>query len=302
MPVKAKGREHFTNIGNQPLFVWEKKATSGSRQGVILFVHGSVVASLPTFDLQAQSGPPESSIMDWFAARGFDTWCFDHRGHGRSYKGPEILATIADGADDITAVSEYIRAQGSTEPLLIYGQSSGALRAAVFTERHPERVKRLVLDAFVWTGKDSPTLEQRRKRLAEWRASNRRPIDRAFLESIFTRDHPGYAISEWLETYIEQALAIDNTCPNGTYIDMCANLPVVDPSRLPVPTLIMRGEFDGVGGMEDLLAFFSRLPNGDKEFAVMPGIAHAAFLAKNYRRPREVMHSFFTRSEPAFCR
>ena len=70
----------------------------------------------------------------------------------------EVLATIADGADDLKAATDYIVSQTKCGPLLVYGISSGALRAALFAERHPERVKRLALDAFVWTGKDSPTM------------------------------------------------------------------------------------------------------------------------------------------------
>ena len=50
---------------------------------------------------------------------------------------------------------------------------------------------RLALDAFVWTGAGAPTLEQRRKKLPEFLATKRRPIDRAFVHSIFNRDHPG---------------------------------------------------------------------------------------------------------------
>ena len=44
----------------------------------------------------------------------------------------------------------------------MYGISSGALKAAVFAQRQPERVARLALDAFVWTGEGSPTLAERR--------------------------------------------------------------------------------------------------------------------------------------------
>ena len=36
--------------------------------------------------------------------------------------------------------------------------------------------------------------EERRKKLPQWQASNRRPIDRAFVQSIFSRDgHPDTA-------------------------------------------------------------------------------------------------------------
>ena len=69
------------------------------------------------------------------------------------------------------------------------GRPSGALRAALFAQRHPEMVARLALDAMVWTGEGSPTLAERRKRLPEFLTKNRRPIDRAFVHSIFSRDH-----------------------------------------------------------------------------------------------------------------
>ena len=35
----------------------------------------------------------------------------------------------------------------------------------------------------------------------------------------------------------------------------------------------MRGEFDGIAGFDDLMNFFARLPNPDKQFTVMPNFA-----------------------------
>src|ERR687889_2249735 len=150
------------------------------------------MASQPTFDLQVP-GRSDSSAMDFFARQGFDTWCVDMEGYGRSDKHRDITSDIATGADDLSAASDYILQTRNTGPLYVYGISSGALRAAAFAERHPERVKRLALDAFVWTGEGSPTLAERTKRLPEFKAINRRPIDRTFVRSIFERDHPGTA-------------------------------------------------------------------------------------------------------------
>jgi pimeloyl-ACP methyl ester carboxylesterase len=130
--------------------------------------------------------------MDWFAARGFDTWCLDNEGYGRSDKKRPINFDISNGADDLDAASAYVK-ETTERKLLVYGISSGALKAALFAERSPERVARLALDAFVWTGAGSPTLAERRKRLPEFIAKNRRPIDRAFVQSIFARDHPDTA-------------------------------------------------------------------------------------------------------------
>jgi len=294
------GREHWTHKGPSKLFLWEKAAgASPGPLGTILFVHGSSMASTPTFDLQVP-GRTDSSAMDHFARLGYDTWCVDMEGYGRSAKDRPINFDIANGADDLEAATDYIMRTRGVASFHAYGVSSGALRAALFAQRHPERVKRLALDAFVWTGRGSPTLAERTKRLPEFRAKNRRPIDRAFVRSIFERDHPGTADDDVIEAFASAILALDDSVPTGTYVDMCANLPVVDPARITAPTLILRGQYDGIASVEDLLDFFARLPNPDKQFAVMPGIAHASFHQKNFRIPYHLLHAFFSQPAPVY--
>jgi pimeloyl-ACP methyl ester carboxylesterase len=296
----ATGTEHWTRKGEIKLFLWRKSPPARDEaKGTIFFVHGSSMASQPTFDLEVP-GRPDSSVMDWFVARGYDTWCMDHEGYGRSDKSRPINADIANGADDLAAGTKYVLEKSGAKKLLMYGISSGALRAALFAQRHPERVARLALDAFVWTGKGSPTLAERAKKLAEFRAKNRRPIDPAFVRTIFTRDHPGTADEATIEAFAKAICALDDSVPTGTYVDMCANLPVVDPARITVPTIVMRGEYDGIASFEDLIEFFTRLPNADKQFAVMAGISHASFQQKNYRTAYHILHSFFTVPEPVY--
>src|SRR5438552_9793052 len=124
------GKEHWTRKGDVRLFLWQKSPAAAAR-GTILFVHGSSMASQPTFDLSVP-GRPDSSAMEWFAARGFDTWCYDHEGYGRSDKTRPINCDIANGADDLDAASRYITKTTGATKFLLYGISSGALRAAVF--------------------------------------------------------------------------------------------------------------------------------------------------------------------------
>ena len=294
------GREHWTRKGDVRLFLWQKSPADAKRkEGTILFVHGSSMASQPTFDLKVP-GRPDSSVMDWFAARGYDTWCVDMEGYGRSDKTRNINFDIANGADDLAAASQYILEKSASGPLLVYGISSGALRAAVFAERHPERVRRLALDAFVWTGKGSPTLAERTKKLAEFKAKNRRPIDKAFVYSIFNRDHPGTAEDRVIEAFADAILALDDSVPTGTYVDMCSRLPLVDPAKIVVPTILMRGQWDGIAAFDDLVDFFCRLPNPDKQFAVMPGISHASFQQKNYLLVYGILCSFFSQPDPLY--
>jgi pimeloyl-ACP methyl ester carboxylesterase len=297
---KIAGTEHWTDKGDVKLFLWNKCIGDPAKtRGTILFVHGSSMASQPTFDLQLPSRPG-SSAMECFAERGFDTWSVDMEGYGRSTKDRDNNANISQGADDSFAAATYIQKLRGERPLLVYGISSGALRAALFAQRHPQMVARLALDAHVWTGKGSPTLAERAKKLPEFSAKNRRPIDRAFVHSIFNRDHPGTADNEVIEAFADQILALDDSVPTGTYVDMCSKLPVCDPEKITVPTIIMRGQWDGIAGFDDLLEFFKRLPNPDKQFAVMPGIAHASFHQKNYMIVYHILLSFFTQPEPVY--
>jgi len=299
------GKEHWITKGGKGkegvrLFLWQKlPAASAQKRGTVLFVHGSSMASQPTFDLKVP-GRPDSSVMDWFAARGFETWCMDNEGYGRSDKSRPINCDIPNGADDLAAGSEYILKTSGVGKLLVYGISSGALRAALFAERHPERVARLALDAFVWTGEGSPTLAERKKKLPEFSARNRRPIDRAFVHSIFERDHPGTADKATIEAFADAIVALDDSVPTGTYVDMCSKLPLVDPAKITVPTMIMRGQWDGIAGIDDLIEFFKRLPNPDKQFTVMAGISHASFHQKNYLMVYHILHSFFSQPEPVY--
>jgi pimeloyl-ACP methyl ester carboxylesterase len=298
--VRLPGTEHWTSKGDVRLFLWNKVADDPAKtKGTILFVHGSSMASQPTFDLEVP-GRPDSSAMEYFARQGYDTWCVDMEGYGRSTKDRDNNAPIAFGADDCFAAATYIQQLRGPRPLLVYGISSGALRAGLFAERHPELVSRLALDATVWTGEGSPTLAERRRKLPEFQSKNRRPIDRAFVHSIFNRDHPGTAEGSVIDAFADAILKLDDSVPTGTYVDMCSKLPVNNPENIKVPTLIMRGQWDGIAGFDDLIEFFKRLPNPDKQFTVMPGISHASFQQKNYMLVYHILLAFFSQPAPIY--
>jgi non-heme chloroperoxidase len=294
------GTEHWTKKGDIKLFLWNKKPAPGApKRGTIFFVHGSSMASQPTFDLTVP-GRPDSSVMDWFVARGFDTWTMDNEGYGRSDKHRAQNNDISNGADDLAAGTEYVMKATGAKRMHMYGISSGALKAGLFAQRHPDRVDRLALDAFVWTGEGSPTLAERKKKLPQFQAMHRRPIDRAFVHSIFNRDHPGTADDATIESFADAILTLDDSMPTGTYVDMCSKLPLLDPTKIVNPTIVMRGEHDGIASFDDLIEFYKKLANADKTFAMMAGISHASFQQKNYLTVYHILHSFFTQPEPVY--
>jgi pimeloyl-ACP methyl ester carboxylesterase len=273
------GEECWARKGDVSLYLWRKRirnAAAGSERPPVILVHGSSLSALPSYDLTVP-GRSDYSFMDWLARRGYDVWTLDHEGYGRSTI-TEGNADVACGVEDLKAATAEISARTGATSFYVYGMSSGALRAGAFAQAMPDRVRRLVLDAFVWTGEGSPTLTKRREGLASFKANNRRPIDRAFITSIFTRDAPGTSEAAVIDACADAQLAYADSVPTGTYLDMTSKLPLVDPEKITVPTMIVRGEHDGIATMEDLLEFFRRLPGGDKRFAVLPGLAHCTSL------------------------
>lgn len=285
-----QGQGFTAHKGLVELFLWRKRLSEAPAP-VMFLVHGSSLSALPTFDLDVP-GRPDYSMMGWFAHRGFDVWTCDHESYGRSTI-TNSNSDVATGAADLKAATDFIARETGVSKVYLYGLSSGALRAAVFAARHPDRVARMALDGFVWTGEGSTTLAKRKEGAASFKAQNRRPIDQAFIESIFLRDHPGTSDPDVMTACARSQLAYMDSVPTGTYLDMTTNLPLVDPKQIVVPTLVARGEHDGIAAMPDLLAFFDALATNDKQFAVIPGLAHVSSLGLKRHRMWEVIRAFW---------
>jgi pimeloyl-ACP methyl ester carboxylesterase len=291
MPTGIQFKQYLAKKGAVEIYIYRKFSGSSEGKPVLFLVHGSSLAALPSYDLQVPGRGSEYSMMDQCARRGFDVWTMDHEGYGRSTR-TSNNSNIAQGLDDLQAVMPIVERESGKSRFHFYGQSSGSLRAALFAQMQSDRVDRLVLDAFVWTGKDSPTLIKRREQLDRWRASHVRTIDRAMLNSIFTGDKPGTSETAVADAAVNAQLAYGDTIPSGTYVDMCAHLPVVDPEKITAPVLITRGEHDGIATMEDLTSFFVRLPNSDKQFTVLPGSAHIALFGLNAHHFYHILFAF----------
>ena len=80
------------------------------------------------------------------AARGFDVYAHDHRGHGatRAPDAPPRTFAAADGGEkviaDVAAVHDRIAADRPGAPVILFGHSMGGLVALNFLHRHSARV------------------------------------------------------------------------------------------------------------------------------------------------------------------
>jgi pimeloyl-ACP methyl ester carboxylesterase len=137
------------------------------------------------------------------------------------------------------------------------------------------------------------------KRLDELRASPRRKRDASMIRSIFTRDgKPSTYDMAVPEAIIAAEMKFGDQIPSGTYIDMAANLPIVDPKKVLCPVLMLRGQYDGNSTNEDLLDFYRQLPNGDRQFVILPNTAHSAGMSLNRHLLHYALKNFLAAPAP----
>lgn len=294
--AKIVGEEHWAKKGDVNLYLWRKRIDDGTAKPVLFLAHGSSFSGRGGFDLSVP-GHPDYSFMDAFARFGFDVWTMDHENYGRSTRGTGSNSDMMSGVADLEAAMPVIERITGQKQIRLKGQSSGAIRAGVFTMRNPARVERLILDAFTWTGEGAPEIMRRRDQVATYRASPVRKMTRETFVGIFTRDDPSTFEAAVPAALADYELALGDTAPSGSYLDMAVNLPMVDPAKIPCPVLMTRAETDGNATDAELLEFFGKLPSRDKQFVMLRGVAHVAVLGTNRKRVWHVMREFLTLPE-----
>src|SRR5262245_61495126 len=126
--------------------------TSFSPQHTLLFVHGSTYPAHTGFDIPLGG----QSWMECIAAGGYDVYCLDVRGYGRSTRpkqmsepaqsNPPVVRT-PDAVQDITAVLNFILARRKIEKLNLLGWSWGCTLMATTATQNPDKVARRELHA-----------------------------------------------------------------------------------------------------------------------------------------------------------
>ena len=293
-------KDYWAKKGDVKLYLWRKRV-GAPRPGeparpVVFLVHGSSNSSRSSYDLTVP-GKGEYSLMNVLARDGYDVWTMDHDGYGHSGSSGNN-SDIASGVADLKAAMPVVEKETGQQKAHFYGTSSGGIRAAAFAQAVPDRVARLMLCAFTYKGNGAAEIERRRKKIEALRASPRRKRDAKMIGSIFIRDgHPDLYDQAMVQALIADEMKFGNEVPSGTYLDMAANLPIVDPKKIASPVLMLRGEFDGNSTNADLLDFFNQLPNGDRQFVILPQTAHSSGYSKNRHLLFYALRNFL--AEPA---
>lgn len=259
-----QGIRHTVDSDGHPMAVWEKSPEEP--RGVILLLHGRTWSGVPDFDLQVPG--EDLSLMDGLVERGWSTFALDLRGYGATPRDETGWTSPDQAARDLANVLRWLHDHtgGGERPALL-GWSNGSMVSQLTVQRHPELVSTVALFGYpIAPGREIPVQEDPASPPARTNTAEAAASD--FIT-------PGSISQRAIDAYVEQALAADPVRVDWRRLHEWNAL---DPARVTVPTLLLQGEFDPLAPTENQAAFFSRLGASDREWVVVPGGDHAAFL------------------------
>jgi pimeloyl-ACP methyl ester carboxylesterase len=293
-----RGKAHYVFRDGLRIYLWEKyredQEGAFSRTGkVALLVHGGVRSGRPLFDLQIR----DYSLMDLLSEKGYDVWAIDIHGYGHSDKTDKDWSDSHSAAADIAAAVAYITRLRGVTKINVLGCSAGTQRAGVFAMENPEKVAKLILYAGFWKGTEEfrafnkKRIENGGQPLPQYRVATEESLRSDFVTGDLTQ-HPQFE-EDVVQESVKEALQTDPRSPN-VFVEY-KNLPILDPARITVPTMIIHGERDFAAKVEDLLPFYSQLATHDKRYILLPDGGHMLIQEKGHRRFQYEVLRFFDR-------
>ena len=287
---EVTGTEHWVEHGGIKLYVWEKRVSNPAGKPVVVLAHGSATAGRESFDLQVP-GKPSYSFMDALAREGFDVFALDTRGFGRSMH-PEGHITTQEASDDLNAVVDYVLKLRGGAKVNLLGWSWGTQYGGMFVMAHPEKVAKYV--SYAQMHVNSADIAKRRPRLDSFRKNAYVVIPEAGWKPRFysltleAANDPAV-----VDAYAKAASQVEVKTATGPQLDMVTIMPMVNPRLMPVPTMIIHGEYDDVADLDGLLPFFRQLPNPYKKYVVVPNAGHMMHLQEGHHVFQREVASFF---------
>jgi pimeloyl-ACP methyl ester carboxylesterase len=292
-PVTAQevsGVEHWVEHAGLKLYVWEKSLGNPAGKPVVVLAHGSTTAGRESFDLQVP-GKPSYSLMDVLAREGFDVFALDIRGFGRSTR-PDGHMTTQEASEDLNAVIDAIVKLRGSQKMHLLGWSWGTQYSGMFIMAHPEKVAKYV--SYAQMHVNSPDLAKRRPRLEAFRKTPYLSIPEAGWKPRFASMTPAAVTEpEVVEAFAKAAVRVEEKTPTGPQLDMVTLMPMLHPRLMPVPTMLIHGEYDDVADLDGLLPFFQQLPTPYKRYVVIPNAGHMMHLQGGHRLFQHEVVSFF---------
>ncbi|MEH2111121.1 alpha/beta fold hydrolase [Nostoc sp.] len=241
-------------------------------EGSALVVDGASICSKPVaFLIHGGPGADHTSFKPTFSAlsRKLQLVYFDHRGQGRSARGPKETYTLDNNVEDMEALRQHL----GLDKIVVIGGSYGGMVALTYAVRYPQNVSHLIVIA---TAAHSGFLKRAKEILAskgteEQKASAQRLWDGNFeneeqLRQYFQVLGAMYSLRYEPTTsgiaWSRNILSVDAI--NVAFGGFLRNYNILDQlHKITAPTLVIAGRYDWICAPEFSEEIAQAIPNAD---------------------------------------
>ncbi|NET59054.1 MAG: alpha/beta hydrolase [Symploca sp. SIO2E6] len=229
--VQVRGVEHY--------YQWIKKSTPDAKKPVIVFIHG--------WGGSARYWEGTANAL----SDAFDCLLYDLRGFGRSklpQKPLELSYEMEEYAEDLAVLLDALE----LSRIYINAHSLGASSACMFVNRYPERVEQAIFTCsgiFEYEAKSFAAFHKFGSYVVKFRPWWLLQVPLAstmFMQRFLHRPLPRTISRPFLEDY----LLADQAAALGTMLTAvskyAAEVMPQEFAKLPVPTLLVAGEYDKI--------------------------------------------------------
>jgi pimeloyl-ACP methyl ester carboxylesterase len=265
---------------------------------IVILQHGATYGSA-AFDLPFGG----ISWMDYIAARGFDVYCLDLPGYGRSERPPQMsepaennppFMRTPEAADCLGHVVDFVCKRRNVDRLCLIGWSWGTAITGYYTANHPSRAERLTLYAPVWDRRGSgPSAIQVEGPLGAYRTVTKDATIKRRQNGLNAEQAVWVMPSEWFDLWWEATAASDPNAaagtiraPNGVVEDgrnyWSVGRQLYDPSRITCPVLVIVGEWDLDTKPDLAIKLYPLLTSAPwKRLSIVSGGTHSIMMEAN---------------------
>ncbi len=193
----------------------------------------------------------------------------DHRGQGRSARGPRETYTLDNNVEDMEALREYL----GLEKIVVLGASYGGMVALTYATRYPQNVSHLIA---IVTASSHRFLDAAKKNMAERGTDEQKLVaeklwsgtfaDEEELRQYFDVMGPMYSMKFDPEKAKERRMRgiVSPDAINEGFAGFLRDYDVTDQlHRIDAPTLVIAGRHDWICPPEFSQLIASKIPNAD---------------------------------------
>ncbi|WP_392534774.1 alpha/beta fold hydrolase [Nostoc sp. C117] len=241
-------------------------------EGSALVVDGARIYSKPVaFLIHGGPGADHTSFKPTFStlSRKLQLVYFDHRGQGRSARGPKETYTLDNNVEDMEALRQHL----GLDKIVVIGGSYGGMVALTYAVRYPQNVSHLIVIA---TTAHSGFLERAKEILASKGTEEQKAIAQRLWDGNFENEEqlrqyfqvlgPMYSLryDPTISAIAWQRNILSVDAINVAFGGFLRHYNILDQlHKITAPTLVIAGRYDWICAPEFSEEIAQAIPNSD---------------------------------------